>query len=123
MNRLLLFSILAVFAFVCSGIAADYSSPITDPSGTSGNTTYNLTDNFGDIIGTIPSANPGANNAWVDMAWANGELIMYKNVYPNTIPSQFLRINPSTGAIIATVNFPFNGYVMGGTYDGANLWV
>jgi hypothetical protein len=123
MKRLLGFSVITLLISFCIGMAADYSSPYTDPSGTAGATSYGELDALGDIVGTIPSTNPGTNNAWVGMAWANGELIAAKNIYPNTVPSQFVRINPATGAVIATVNFPFNGYVMGITFDGANLWV
>jgi hypothetical protein len=96
---------------------------VDDPAATSGQTIYSEMDAFGDVLGTIPSVNPGPSNAWVGMTWANGELIEFKNVYPSTVPSQFLRINPTTGAIIATVNLPFNGYVIGASFDGTNLWV
>jgi hypothetical protein len=84
---------------------------------------YTAADRLWDILLTIPCPSPGTSNAWVGSAWANGELIQCKNIYPSTVPSQFLRLNPQTGAVIATVNFPFNGYVIGCTYDGANLWV
>jgi hypothetical protein len=117
MYRLFVFATIALFTFVCTSIAVD------DPAATSGQTIYSEMDAFGDVLGTIPSVNPGPSNAWVGMTWANGELIECKNVYPSTVPSQFLRINPTTGAVIATVNLPFNGYVIGCTFDGANLWV
>ena len=121
MNKLLLYCILAVFALVGSGITADYTSPNTDPSGTSGNTTYSQLDAFGDIIGTIPSANPGPSNAWVGMAWANGYLYTFKNVV--SAAPQMLQINPSTGAILNTYTLPFSGYVMDATYDGSGFFV
>jgi hypothetical protein len=117
MRRLFVFATVALFTLVCTSMAVD------DPAATSGNTTYSQTDAFGDIISTIPSTNPGPSNAWVGNTYMNGELIQAKNVYPSTVPSQMVRINPSTGAIIATVNLPFNGYVIGFTNDGANLWV
>jgi hypothetical protein len=59
----------------------------------------------------------------VGSTWANGQLIVCQNVTPNTSPSRFFKVNPQTGAIIDSVNFPFNGYVMGATFDGTDLWV
>ena len=80
-------------------------------------------DVFGDLLGTIPAGPPGSNNAYVGMTYANMEIIQNVNIYPNTVPSQFLRINPVNGVVNATINFPFNGYVMGITFDGTHLWV
>jgi hypothetical protein len=50
-------------------------------------------------------------------------LIVVENVYPSSIPSKFHMIDPADGTILGTVNFPFNGYCMGISYDGLNLWV
>jgi hypothetical protein len=123
MHKLSLYLIFTLLVFACSALAVDNSSLNADPAATCGNTTYSQADVFGDIISTIPSTNPGPSNAWVGNTYMNAELIQAKNVYPSTVPSQMVRINPSTGAIIATVNLPFNGYVIGFTNDGTDLWV
>jgi len=71
----------------------------------------------------MPPPIPPTNNALVGAAYAEGMLIVIENVYPNTVPSKFHKIDPADGTILGTVNFPFNGYCMGISYDGSNLWV
>jgi hypothetical protein len=123
MRKLILIAAVALLAFVQSALAAvDYSSPNVDPRGICEDMYYAQTDYLGQIIGTIPCSNPGPSNAWVGQIWVNGELILFKNVL-STVSTQLFRINPLTGAIIATATLSFNGYVMDAAYDGNSILV
>jgi hypothetical protein len=122
MKRYIYFSFVAWLILGYSAFAAvDYSSPNVDPRGICDQMSYSPSDYFGQLIHTIPCVNPGTNNAWVGEVFVNGELIQFKNIYSGA--PQFLRLNHFTGAIIATINLPFNGYVMDGCFDGSGFWI
>ncbi len=123
MKKLIFIVVFTFLPFSASLLAADYSAPDTDPRGIREEMLNPPTDRYWEVLRTIPCASPGSNNAWVGSAWANDELILCKNIAGSTSHPQFLRINPQTGAILATVNFPFTGYIVGCTFDGTNLWV
>jgi hypothetical protein len=123
MKKLILIAAVALLAFAQSALAAvDYSSPSVDPRGICEEALNPPADRYWDVLRTIPCPSPGPSNAWVGSAWANGELILCKNI-ASPPSSQFLRLNPNTGAVIATVNLPFSGYIIGCTFDGTNLWI
>ena len=123
MKRLLMLSLLAVILTVSISSAEGYFPMNISPTGALDWSVYEYTDDIGDIIRTIPSPSPALNNALVGACWAEGMLIVFENIYPQTVPSKFYKIDPDDGSIIGEVTLPFNGFVMGASYDGSGIWV
>ena len=122
MKRLLFLSIAGLFLFGGAAFGEGYFPSNISPTGALDWSVHEYTDVLGDIIRTIPSPTPLLGHANLDLCWAEGMLIMFENTTETSSP-KFIKIDPANGTIIGEVNFPFTGYVMGGSYDGTGIWV
>lgn len=122
MPRLLLF-VVTILLTIPFTVSANSLQDAVSPTGAYPERIDPLIDDFGDIIRTIPSPVPGPENALVGACWADGILIVFENVYPYTGPSKFHKIDPDDGTILGEVTLPFDGWVMGASYDGDGIWV
>ncbi len=95
----------------------------TSYANTSGDFLWKIDTTNGSVAGTIPVPDPNGFYTVKALAFDGTYLWVFEDLPSSSHPDKFYKVNPANGAILKTINSPFNDYLGGMDFGNGSLWV
>ena len=95
----------------------------TSYANSSGDFLWKIDTTNGSVAGTIPVPDPNGFYTVKALAFDGTYLWVFEDLPSSSHPDKFYKVNPANGAILKTINSPFNDYLGGMDFGDGSLWV
>jgi outer membrane protein assembly factor BamB len=94
----------------------------TSYANSGGDFLWKIDPSDGSVAGNIPVPNPNGFYTVKGLAFTGQNLWVFEDLPSASHPDKFYKVNPSTGAVLDSINSPENNYIGGMTYFDDHIW-
>ncbi len=95
----------------------------TSYANSAGDFLWKIDTTTGLVAGTIPVPDPNGFYTVKALAFDGTYLWVFEDLPSASHPDKFYKVDPNSGAVLKTINSPFNNYLGGMDFGDGSLWV